>query len=64
MSGYAVVNTTLIAKKFLKGYENLEMRGSIYNLFDKDYTTPEPPRIPGDMPQPGRNYLVEVTYKF
>jgi len=26
MAGYAVVNTTLIAKNFLKGYENLEVR--------------------------------------
>jgi iron complex outermembrane receptor protein len=64
MSGYAVVNTTLIAKKFLKGYEGLEVRGSIYNLFDKDYTSPEAPSLPDDMPQPGRNFIVEVSYKF
>jgi hypothetical protein len=42
-SGYAVVNTTLIAKKFLKGYEGLELRGSAYNLFDKDYKHPQEP---------------------
>jgi outer membrane receptor protein involved in Fe transport len=64
MAGYAVVNTTLIAKKFLKGYENLEVRGSIYNLFDKDYTSPEDPSLPDDMPQPGRNFFIEVKYKF
>ena len=63
MAGYAVVNTTLIAKKFLKGYENLEVRGSIYNLFDKDYTCPEA-ILPNDMPQPERNFFVEVKYKF
>ena len=62
MSGYAVVNTTLIAKKFLKGYEGLELRGSIYNLFDKDYTSPEPQTFPDDMPRPGRHFLVKVKY--
>ena len=39
MSGYGIVNVTLIAKKFLKGYEGLELRGSVYNLFNKDYDT-------------------------
>jgi iron complex outermembrane receptor protein len=64
MAGYAVVNTTLIARNFLKEYGGLELRGSIYNLFDKDYTSPEYPEIPNDMPQPGRNFIVEVKYKF
>jgi iron complex outermembrane receptor protein len=64
MSGFAVVNTTLIAQKFLKEYEGLELRGSVYNLFDKDYTNPEVPALPNDMPQPGRNFIVEVKYKF
>jgi outer membrane receptor protein involved in Fe transport len=65
MAGYAVVNTTLIAKYFLKGYENLEVRGSIYNLFDKDYTSPDYTiGLPDDMPQPGRNFFIEVKYKF
>jgi len=64
MSGYAIINTTLIAKKFLKEYEGLELRGSIYNLFDKDYTSPTLPGLPDDMPRPGRHFLVEVKYKF
>ena len=65
MSGYTIVNTTLIAKKFLKGYENLELRGSIYNLFDKDYTSPtDKNQLPEDMPRPGRSFMVEVKYKF
>jgi len=64
MSGYGIVDTTLIAKKFLKGYEGFELRGSIYNLFDKDYTSPYyPSLLPDDMPRPGRNFLVEVKYK-
>jgi outer membrane receptor protein involved in Fe transport len=63
-SGYAIVNTTLIVKKFLKDYEGLELRGSVYNLLDKDYTSPEQPDLPDDMPRPGRHFLVEVKYKF
>jgi outer membrane receptor protein involved in Fe transport len=64
MSGFAIVNTTLIAKKFIKGYEGLEIRGSIYNLLDKDYTSPAIRFVPNDTPRPGRNFLVEVKYKF
>ena len=64
MSGYAVVNATLIAKKFLKEYEGLEVRGSVYNLFDKDYTAPWDQQLPHDIPRPGRNFIVEVKYKF
>ena len=72
MSGFAVANVTLIVKKFLKGYDGLEIRGSVYNLFDKDYThlnenyagTNRILWQPDDMPQPGRNFMVEVKYKF
>ena len=65
MSGYGIANATLIAKKFLKGYEGLELRGSIYNLFDKDYTSPtDKMELLNDMPRPGRNFIVEVKYKF
>ena len=63
--GMALVNATLIAKKFLKGYEGLEIRGSVYNLFDKDYTTPNGKgELPNDTPRPGRNFMIEVKYKF
>ena len=63
-SGYAIVNATLIAKKFLEGYEGLELRGSVYNLFDKDYTSQSGPELPNDWPMPGRNFIVELKYKF
>jgi len=70
-SSLTLVNATLIAKKFLKGYEGLELRGSVYNLFDKDWsnptpagTPPLPPPIPNDWPIPGINYLLELKYKF
>ena len=65
------VNATLIAKKFLKGYEGLELRGSVYNLFDKDWSGPVEeltedglPKIPNDLPMPGINFLVEMKYRF
>jgi iron complex outermembrane receptor protein len=66
LSGFAIVNTTLIVKKFLKGYEGLEIRGSVYNLFDKDYSTPDEVvmLLPNDVPRPGRNFLIEMKYKF
>jgi outer membrane receptor protein involved in Fe transport len=65
VSGYGIVNTTLIAKKFLKDYEGFELRGSIYNLFDKDYVSPHPAfLLPDDLPRPGRSFMVEARYKF
>lgn len=63
--GYGIVNTTLIAKQFLEGYEGLEMRASVYNLFDKDYTSPNgTQQLPNDLPRPGRSFIMEVKYKF
>jgi outer membrane receptor protein involved in Fe transport len=64
-SDYAVVNATLIARKFLKGYDGLELRASVHNLFDKDYTSPlSPTELPDDLPMPGRTFLLEMRYKF
>jgi iron complex outermembrane receptor protein len=63
MSGYAIVDATLIAKKFLEGYD-LEIRGSVYNLLDKDYTSPMGPELPHDLPRPGRSFIIELKYKF
>jgi len=63
-SGYAIVNATLTTKKFLKGYEGLEFRGSVYNLLDKDYTHATGTEIPHDLPRPGRSFIIELKYKF
>jgi len=70
-SSLTLVNATLIAKKFLKGYEGVELRASVYNLFDKDWSSDMPdvtddgsPRIPNDLPIPGINYLLEIKYTF
>jgi len=63
-SSVTLVNATLIAKKFLKGYEGLELRGSVYNLLDKDWSRPTPIEIPNDWPIPGINFLLEMKYTF
>ena len=64
MSGYALVNATLTAKKFLKKYEGLELQLSAFNLLNKDYTEPTEPLIPNDLPRPGRNFMFELKYRF
>ena len=64
MSGFGIVNTTVIMKKFLHEYEDLEIRGSIYNLLDKDYTSPWSQDLPDDIPMPGINFLFELNYRF
>ncbi len=63
-SSVTLVNATLIAKKFFKGFEGLELRGSVYNLFDKDWSQPTPIEIPNDWPIPGINYLLEIKFSF
>jgi len=61
-SGFGIVNATLIAKKLIKG---LEIRGSVYNLLDKEYTFPTATdTLPVDIPMPGRNFIFELQYKF
>ncbi len=63
-SGAGIVSATMIAKKFLKGYERLELRGSVFNLLDKDWSAPTGPEIPNDLPMSGISYLLEIKYKF
>ncbi|QTA91526.1 TonB-dependent receptor [Desulfonema magnum] len=62
MSGFGVANASLIAKDFFKG---LEIRGSVYNLLDKDYTlSTSKGSLPGDLSMPERNFIVEMRYSF
>jgi len=62
---YAIVNATLIARNFLEELKGLEVRGTVYNLFDKEYTAPcREGTIPGDVPMPGINFYVELRYTF
>ncbi len=65
LSSQTLVDLTLIAKGFYKG---LEIRGSVYNLFDEDYRIPDDSGvlqlIPNDYPTNSRMFLAEVRYKF
>ena len=65
MGDYVTANATLIARNFLEELKGLEFRGSVYNLFNKDYTSPTAAgELPGDMPMPGINFMLELRYSF
>ncbi|MHC4320670.1 MAG: hypothetical protein ACYST3_00145, partial [Planctomycetota bacterium] len=58
----AIVNLTLIGRNFIN---NFEIRGSVFNLFDKSYDDPAPKStVPTDYPQQGVSCIVELRYKF
>ncbi len=64
-SGFTVMDMTLIAKNILPRLKGLELRGSVYNLFDNDYTVPTPKDgLPVDFPMPGRSLMFDVRYTF
>jgi outer membrane receptor protein involved in Fe transport len=43
----------------------MELRASLYNLFDEDYSYPAPMfTLANDYPAPGRSVFLEVRYKF
>jgi len=58
-----LVDLTLIAKNF---YKTLEIRGSVYNLFDEYYLDPNPypGQVPNDYPTNKRMFLIEARYTF
>ena len=53
-------------QSLLKNFiDNLEVRGSVFNLFDKGYDDPAPKNtVPTDYPQQGRSIIIELRYKF
>lgn len=71
LDGYEVVDLTLIGKNF---YKNLEIRGSVYNLFNERYADPEKYTDPvqrssldlleGDFPREKRMFIIEARYTF
>ncbi|GAX62214.1 TonB-dependent receptor [Candidatus Scalindua japonica] len=60
MPSYALVNCALIGKNFM---DNFEVRGSVQNLFDKDYDDPSG-SVPSNHPQQGRSFMVELRFEF
>ncbi len=63
--GFGVLNATVIAKKFIPQLEGFEVRGTVYNILDADYTVPtSKDGLPVDYPMPGRSFLVDIRYTF
>jgi iron complex outermembrane receptor protein len=62
LPSYALVNLTLIGRNLI---DNFEIRGSVFNLFDKDYEDPAGvDTVPTDYPQQGRSLMVELRFQF
>jgi iron complex outermembrane receptor protein len=62
LPSYTITNLTLIGKNFI---DNFEIRGSVFNLFDKSYDDPAPmDTVPTDFPQQGISFNVELQYQF
>ncbi len=62
---YTTVDLNLIAKNI---YKNLEIKGSVHNLFDKRYRDPDTSGssklILNDFPREGISALISISYKF
>lgn len=57
-----VVNANFIVMNFFK---TMELRASLYNLFDEDYAYPAPPvTLANDYPAAGRSFVLELRYTF
>ena len=62
LPSYTLSNLTLIGKNFI---DNFEIRGSVFNLFDKSYDDPAPmDTVPTDYPQQGISFRIELQYKY
>ncbi len=62
LSGYEVLDLTLIGKNF---YKNAEIRGSVYNLMDEKYVDPENTnQVKNDFPREGISFILEARYMF
>ncbi len=62
ISAQVLVNFTLIGRSFI---DNFEVRGSVFNLFDKNYDDPASINtVPTDYPQQGRSFIFELRYEF
>ena len=62
LDSYTKVDLTAILDNL---YKTLEIRGSVYNLFDEDYAHPaKPATLLYDYPAQGRTFFIEARYKF
>lgn len=59
---FVVVNLTLLSRNLWK---NLEISGTVYNLFNTEYETPaSTEHLQDTISQDGRNFRIKLTYKF
>jgi iron complex outermembrane receptor protein len=59
---FFVANLTLLSRELWK---NLELSGTLYNLFDEDYGAPASDEHLQDViSQDGRTFRVKLTYRF
>ncbi len=62
LGGYEVLDLTLIIKEF---YKTAEIRASIHNLLDEEYSDPTPMNtVARDYPRAGINFRIDVRYRF
>lgn len=61
LPAYALFNLSVIGKEFFK---TMEVQGTVFNIFDKDYSDPGAVFIPKDLPRPGRTFFVGLSYQF
>lgn len=62
IDGYVIANVTLFSQKLAR---NLEISGSVYNLFDAEYSNAvSTGHLQDSVEQPGRSFRVKLTYKF
>jgi iron complex outermembrane receptor protein len=59
---FTIVNANFILLNF---FETLELRASLYNIFDEEYAYPAPPfTLADDYPAPGRSFFIEARFTF
>jgi len=64
LGGYSLMNMSFIAKNLTTSLSNMELRGSVYNLFNKAYVSPSSvATILGDYSMPGISFILEARYK-
>ena len=61
LPSFTLFNLSVIAKEFCK---TMEIQGTVFNLFDKDYRDQGPVVVPDDIPRPGRSYFIGLSYQF
>ena len=59
---YAIVNATLIARNLPGGFNGMEFRATVNNLFNKAYVAPTDYSEPAILEMPGINFFLELRY--